>query len=263
MGTINFAVKAEGFVQVVDNRFPNCAGGRIVKAAPRILDLRGPRADLLLGESAIARTHKHIKWRIDSLTRAAESYLENIASSRNPSGFYSPATRFWTVKPNLVKMLPEHLHDYEQALDLVPFELESPMFLESSTVGYHEIHNVFAHLDVSYCLLTPTPCGLHVEVGIGSMSIERLRPLAALTLAAGRLISQIQPDQRRNHGTCLNSRFYSRVATGYTAEWACERVREIAAHSEDPCFHEDVFPLPLPIIPVPLPPAAKLYPSTS
>lgn len=119
--------------------------------------------------------HEHMKRRIDSLP-AVQNYEADVERpkifSSARSGYVSPASWFWTVEPSVIEFPPSHLRVYDQVVRLVPFELTSPAFWGSSSVGFNQTQDVVAYLDPSYRLLTPPQYDLRVEVGVNDPRME-------------------------------------------------------------------------------------------
>ncbi|KAK8084549.1 hypothetical protein PG997_005820 [Apiospora hydei] len=163
----------------------------------------------------------------------------NVQSIHMAGG--APLYYGWRVVEESTAKLPiDETRHYHPQVKYTSLELLTPA-MEFNQKSLDEIRTVYKCLTITETPgfrpgpLTPTTCGYHVHVGIGAerFSAHQTRRLACVTYATGRLLTQLLPDHRKGNLHARTNCYYSFLAHGQSAYWACEQVR-IQAQSQDP-----------------------------
>ncbi|KAK7943256.1 uncharacterized protein PG986_012369 [Apiospora aurea] len=163
----------------------------------------------------------------------------NVQSIHMAGG--TPLYYGWRVVEESTAKIPiDETRHYHPQVKYPSLELLTPA-MEFCQKSLDEIRAVYRCLTITETPgfrpgpLTPTTCGYHVHVGIGAerFSAHQTRRIACVTYATGRLLTQLLPNHRKGNLHARTNCYYSFLAHGQSAHWACEQVR-IQAQSQDP-----------------------------
>ncbi|KAK7931950.1 hypothetical protein PG985_002662 [Apiospora marii] len=251
---LTIGAEAEGILPVVDEHAVGSASTNIEQIQPLLIrpGIRsGPREegedvdsddpeyqaalqDWLFQEIRRSLAN-HVGVYLNELGDSTKVNVQSIHTAGGDALYYG-----WRVVEEATANIPvdkrrEMCHD---GVDYLGFELLTPA-MQFNDQSLEEVAAVYRHLSEAPGFrpgpLIPETCGYHVHVGVGSerFSPHQARRLGCIVYATGRLLTQLLPSSRKGNLHSRMNRYYSFLAHGEDADFACMQV-QILAQSQDP-----------------------------